>query len=684
MRFLSYSYLIGFPVCYKQRFSFGIPVLKFKMAENMEDEFGELNELNCIDDDDDGIEWNEIQNYYDNTPSCSASFSNMDRREVLNESIMKAETKKVNDVQVGCDPGPSRMSLNDHKAGMQGLDKEKINKIIYEASKGSKFYDNEMLKERQVQERIRLQTERLESCSKQDMTEAKLQADNIAMDLENTRDLSRIIVHIDMDAFYAAVEMRDDPSLLDKPMAVGGMGMLSTSNYIARRFGVRAAMPGFIGKKLCPELTIVPPNFEKYKQASNIIRNVLKDYDPNFLPMSLDEAYLDLTEYVTDRQNRSIGKTTGNPTDGSDNVVFGNDVEEIVKEIRYRIEKETQLTASAGIACNSMLAKICSDQNKPNGQFYLPSDRDVIMQFVCDLPIRKISGIGRVSEQMLKALGISTCNDLLLKRHILVLLNSTVSSRFLIGISLGLGSTRLESTRERKSLSTERTFTELSKPTELYNECLKLCQIVAKDCNEEKLTPRTVTLKLKTVSFQIKSRSVSLSFPVTSEKDIFDAAKDLLEKEINCCSPKPLRLRLMGVRLSNFDHFDKKDVKQDKITSYLKKDTPDPQCNVNEDRQTSDVSECKVTTSDQKTRKTCFEAVCPVCSQLQIIDDVDYLVVLNKHVDLCLNSVAIKEVLSEQRQSNDSAAAKSGKRKSSSKDTSSQSKRVTLEQFWSK
>ena len=146
------------------------------------------------------------------------------------------------------------------------------------------------------------------------------------------------------DAFYAAVEERDQPSLKDQPMAVGGMGMLSTSNYLARKYGVRAGMPGFIGKKLCPTLKIVPPNFEKYKAVSSIIRQVFKEYDPGFCPMSLDEAYLDITEYLDTHSNLRAS--------------------EVVEEMRAKIFQNTQLTASAGISLNTMLAKICSDLNK--------------------------------------------------------------------------------------------------------------------------------------------------------------------------------------------------------------------------------------------------------------------------------------------------------------------------------
>lgn len=213
----------------------------------------------------------------------------------------------------------SRIGLNDNKAGMEGLDKAKINQIILEASKGSKYYENEKKKEKQVSKRIESMLKELGTITPAQTSAALKSADRELEALEATRDLTRIIVHIDMDAFYASVEMRDDPRLRDVPMAVGGRAMLvslqqpmqylifcvcinfsfqSTSNYHARRFGVRAAMPGFIGKKLCPDLVIVPLHFDKYRAASELVREILVNYDPHFCPMGLDESYLDLTKFV--------------------------------------------------------------------------------------------------------------------------------------------------------------------------------------------------------------------------------------------------------------------------------------------------------------------------------------------------------------------------------------------------
>ena len=484
----------------------------------------------------------------------------------------------------------TRMELNDHKAGMVGLDKEKINQIIFEASKGSRYYENELKKEKQVSERIAKQTACLEKLTQQQRRDALETTNLIVKELEQTRDLSRTFVHIDMDAFYAAVEILDNPELRDKPMAVGGNAMLSTSNYPARRYGVRAAMPGFIAKKLCPELIIVPAHFDKYKDYSRQVQEILAEYDPNFAMASLDEAYLDLTEHIKDRQKYEEKRkfvrskhqieamlgdenVQGDEQAVEETVEFGHDAQEAVRELRFRIEQKTRLTASAGIAPNVMLAKICSDRNKPNGQFLLEPDRDVVLKFVRSLPIRKISGIGRVSEQMLKALGIETCEDLYTKRDLLYLLHSPISFRFLIEVSLGLGNTSIATDSKRKSIGTETTFSEISKPDELLDMCDKLCQSLAEDMKSQKLKGKTVTIKLKTVKFEVKSRSLSALNPVSTYEEIFLAAKELLKNEISACFPDPLRLRLMGVRLSNFQEStsdSSKEAKQNTITGFLK------------------------------------------------------------------------------------------------------------------
>jgi DNA polymerase kappa len=316
-------------------------------------------------------------------------------------------------------PPMSRIGVNDHKAGMEGLDKARINEIILEASKGSKFYNNEVKKEKQVSLRIKQMMERMKTLTEAQQVSALKTVDKEIESLECSRHLNRIIVHVDMDAFYAAVEMRDSPKLRNVPMAVGGNSMLSTSNYVARKYGVRAAMPGFIGRKLCPDLVIVPVNFAKYTAVSEQVREVLCRYDPHFSPMGLDESYLDITACVTERHRQmtwgnldnSLAKEREQTVDDStDSCILDEDptgqsdwweesgvpshlwsvAQEVVREMRGKIEQQTQLTASAGIAPNKMLAKIASDMNKPNGQYFLTPTRDAVLHFIHSLPIRKV------------------------------------------------------------------------------------------------------------------------------------------------------------------------------------------------------------------------------------------------------------------------------------------------------
>ncbi|NWQ71876.1 POLK polymerase, partial [Neopipo cinnamomea] len=626
-----------------------------------------------------------------------------------------------------------RMGLNDNKAGMQGLDKEKINKIIMEATKGSRFYENELKKDEQVNQRIEKMMQLKEKITKQQLLKAQLQVDKLVVELEQIRNLSSTIVHIDMDAFYAAVEMRDNPELKEKPIAVGSMSMLSTSNYHARRFGVRAAMPGFIAKKLCPHLTIVPLNFEKYGKVSKEVREILAEYDPNFMPMGLDEAYLNITEHLEERLNWpedrrrfsfntesttrvdkddmnlsdkfNEGECSSSPVLFEDNtshlkqrgqtvensVVFGTSVEEVVKEIRFRIEQKTQLTASAGIAPNTMLAKMCSDCNKPNGQYRITPERQAVLDFLKDLPIRKVPGIGKVTEKMLKALGIVTCSELYQQRALLSLLFSEVSWRNFLDISLGLGSTNLEKIyTEKSSCLCLRTFSEINTAEDQYSLCQELCRDLAQELQKEGLKGKTVTLKLKSVNFKVKTRASTVLSSVSTEEEIFAVAKDLLGTEIDSVAPHPLRIRLMGVRVSGFLSEEEKKYQQKSIMSFLKsgKETGflrlQPEKSNQEyftksseashrgsffdqkraerllnseslapneavgkqlfrDRKSSAnfVEETKKVTGLESSN-ACKIFTCPVCFEQQSSNNLDEL---NRHIDECLNGTFVKDTV---------------------------------------
>ncbi|KAL8205145.1 hypothetical protein R6Q57_008696 [Mikania cordata] len=414
------------------------------------------------------------------------------------------------------------------KAGMDGVDKEKVQRVVYEMSKGSKYFENEERKEaymRQKIENMRAQRAKLKAT---DLSYYQRVADKRISEVEATRDLSRTWLHVDMDAFYAAVETLSNPSLKGMPMAVGSMSMISTANYEARKFGVRAAMPGFIACKLCPELIFVPTDFKKYTYYSDLTRKaVFQEYDPNFMAASLDEAYLDITN-VCKEKDITVG--------------------EVTEELRQNVYKATGLTCSAGVAPNRLLAKVCSDINKPNGQFLLPNNRAAVMTFISSLPIRKIGGIGKVTEHILKdVFEIKTCDNLLQKSSFLCALFSPSSADFFISVGLGLGGTDAPQGRSRKSMSNERTFSATKDETLFHQKLVELAEMLSADMEKEGMHGRTLTLKLKTESFEVRTRALTLQSYICSGKDILKHASKLLKAEL------PLSLRLIGLRMSHFN-----------------------------------------------------------------------------------------------------------------------------------
>ncbi|XP_065872341.1 DNA polymerase kappa [Euphorbia lathyris] len=433
------------------------------------------------------------------------------------------------------------------KAGMEGVDKERVQRIVYEMSKGSKYFENEEKKEAYMRQKIENMRSKCAKLTATDISHYQMVSDKRILELETTRDLSRIWLHVDMDAFYAAVETLSNPSLKGKPMAVGSMSMISTANYEARKFGVRAAMPGFIARKLCPELIFAPTDFKKYIHYSDLTRKVFQKYDPHYIAGSLDEAYLDITDVCNQR-----GITGG----------------EIAEELRSSVHEETGLTCSAGVAPNRLLAKVCSDINKPNGQFVLPNDRSAVMTFISSLPIRKIGGIGKVTELILRdVFGINTCEEMLQKGGFLCALFSRSSADFFLSVGLGLGGTNTPEVRFRKSISSERTFSATDDEALLYQKLAEIAEMLCSDMQKEGLCGRTLTLKLKTASFEVRNRAVTLQTYICSSEDILKHASKLLKAEL------PVSIRLIGLRVSHFN-IDKAagasfDPKQKTLASFL-------------------------------------------------------------------------------------------------------------------
>lgn len=417
------------------------------------------------------------------------------------------------------------------KAGMDNADLNKVKQVVYEMSKDSAHFQNEQRKMQQTEEKIARFKATAASLSSSELAAKAAAMDARIAELEATRDLTRTWIHVDMDAFFAAVEELSNPSLKGKPFAVGGIGMISTASYAARAYGVRSAMPGFIALKLCPELIFVPVNFENYRKASEITRKVFSEYDPHFESASLDEAALDVTDVCASQ---------------------GISGAEIAEQIREKVMIATSgLTCSCGVAPNRTLAKICSDKNKPNGQYVLESTKSAVEAFVQDLPVRKVPGVGRVTEHVLRAFGIEKCGDMFQHRGLLAALFSPLSMDFFLHCALGLGSTQhgdsvAEGEVGRKGISTERTFRPISVRSELEAKCKVLAENLAADMAEENLRGKTLTLKLKLTTFEVRTRAVTLTRYIHTAEDILAAGIKLLRAEL------PVEIRLMGLRMSHF------------------------------------------------------------------------------------------------------------------------------------
>ncbi|KAI9481199.1 MAG: hypothetical protein EXX96DRAFT_618150 [Benjaminiella poitrasii] len=521
-----------------------------------------------------------------------------------------------------------------NKAGLERVDKDKVNSIIYEASKGSAFFEREKKRNEAVTRRIEAILARYEQIKHQDLTFERNIVDNIIQDLEaKSRDLSQCICHMDMDAFYASVEELENPELKKVPMAVGNMSMLCTSNYLARQYGVRSAMPGFIALKLCPQLKMIPLHFPKYRAASSKIRAVFEKYDPHYLPMSLDEAYLNLTKYL---------KTTDlTPS-------------QLVEQIRREIFEATQLTASAGIACNRMLAKVCSDINKPNGQYYLPMDRASIMTFVKDLRVRQVPGVGRVTERVLEALGVNNCGDIYPHRAVLYKLLSRSSFQFMLKSYLGIGSTLVSADVERKSMSVERTFSAMSHPTELLNKVKELSHLLEKDLEKAGYMGRNVGIKLKSVTYEVRIRSKTFPSYIWKAKDIERIAKDLLMKEL------PINIRLMGIRISTIKPRGNEDESVMKYFSKMVSQASNDEQNVETTEplaeQTGNMQNNTPKRMTEENKRGTLPLLltpcspsfqlCPICNCHIATEDNSQL---NQHIDICLSKVEVKAILKDQQ-----------------------------------
>ncbi|WP_379554380.1 DNA polymerase IV [Qipengyuania sp. DGS5-3] len=349
----------------------------------------------------------------------------------------------------------------------------------------------------------------------------------------------RKIIHVDMDAFFASVEQRDNPELRGKPVAVGGSsgrGVVAAASYEARKFGVRSAMPSVTAKRLCPDLIFVRHRFDAYKEASQTIRRIFQHHTPLVEPLSLDEAYLDVTEDLL-----GIGSAT-----------------RIADLIRQEIKAKTKLTASAGISYNKFLAKIASDQNKPDGMCVIRPGQGA--DFVAGLPVRRFHGVGPKGAEKMAKLGVQTGADLAAKDIEWLREHFGSMGGYLFRAARGIDLRPVRSSRVRKSVGGERTFSEdISAGPALRETLENIIDIVWGHIEKAEAKGRTVTLKLKYSDFQSMTRAKSVPHLIETRGEFESLSRALLEEIL----PLPKPIRLMGLTLSKLDGVDdQKDTKR--------------------------------------------------------------------------------------------------------------------------
>jgi DNA polymerase IV len=339
----------------------------------------------------------------------------------------------------------------------------------------------------------------------------------------------RKIIHVDMDAFYASVEQRDNPDLRGKPVAVGGSrerGVVAAASYEARKFGVRSAMPSVTAKRQCPDLIFVKPRFEVYKAVSQQIREIFAEHTPIIEPLSLDEAYLDVSENL---QSIPLAR----------DVAFA---------IRAKIKEVTGLNASAGISYNKFLAKLASDHRKPNGQYVITPEMGPA--FVENLPVGKFHGIGPATSAKMNTFGLYTGLDMRNQSLEFLQANFGKAGSYYYWISRGVDNREIRADRIRKSVGAENTFSnDLTEFEAMVAELQPLIDKVWRHCEDKGARGRTVTLKVKFNDFEVITRSKSVPVAISSRGHLEGLSVSMLRNE----TPLPKAVRLLGVSLSSLE-----------------------------------------------------------------------------------------------------------------------------------
>jgi DNA polymerase-4 len=335
----------------------------------------------------------------------------------------------------------------------------------------------------------------------------------------------RRVLHCDMDCFYAAVHMRDDPSLQGKPVVIGGTpegrGVVAAASYEARHFGIHSAMPSSRALRLCPQVIFIPPDFRRYRRESEKIFALYREITPVIQTVSLDEAYLDLTGRLD-----AFGTAT-----------------RAAREIRRRVREERGLTVSVGVGPNRLIAKIASDFHKPDGLTVVPPQR--VQAFLDPLPVRRLHGVGPATEKVLAGMGVATVADLRTRSLEELLGRFGRHGRTLFEFARGIDERPVEVHQETKSLSTENTYrVDLHAVTEMEREVKRMGEEVAAALARGRFAACTITLKVRYADFTTVTRSRTLSYPVADAASIVTCAKDLLSRTE--AGKRPVRLLGVG------------------------------------------------------------------------------------------------------------------------------------------
>ena len=449
------------------------------------------------------------------------------------------------------------------KAGVGG-DRAAIDRIIANASKGSAYEANALAREAKLTARVAALKAEVAGTPPALLAAYTRDMAQYAASFAAQRSWDPVFVCLDYDAFFAAVAARDDPSLAGVPFVVGGLSMVSTASYAARAYGIRSAMPGFVAKLLCPQLVFVDVNFAAYSEASSAGMVVLKRYDPDLSSHSLDEAVLHLSPYLSSLP----------PTDPP--LPLASLIEGVVAGMRREVTAATRgLTISAGVGVTPMLAKIASDVRKPDGQFVVPADPAGVAAFLAPLPLRKLPGVGRVTEALLAGLGFHTVGDILASPERCGYLRAALGERtaqWLVRCALG-GDVDDDTGGEdeggvgRKGVSQERTFgaadAGLAGVTSTVTEA---ANSVASTLVEEGLLAATVCLKMKSVGYVVTQKQCALPRPTADPAVIAAAALTLLR------GVWPIDLRLIGVRVSQLQ----KAVVEGPLDSFVSRSSAPP------------------------------------------------------------------------------------------------------------